>query len=107
MARSTPRGHTDDSRETLIALTSRTSVQAVKESGLIEREGFASICRGESCRQGRQPCREACGEMACTSGDDLPGNPWWTPNGAAVAGVVAVVLFLAWVFAWLLPALAR
>lgn len=32
-------------------------------------------CRGYSCRQGRMPCREGCGEMACTAGDDLPGLP--------------------------------
>lgn len=52
MSRSTPRGHTDDSRDILMALTSRTSLEAVHDSGLIEREGPAHIgCSGD-CADG-------------------------------------------------------
>lgn len=52
MARSTPRGHTDDSREILMCVTGRTSREAIHDSGLIEREGPAHIgCSGD-CADG-------------------------------------------------------
>lgn len=57
-------------------------------------------CRGESCRQGRMPCRENCGaEMACTSGEDrTEGNAIWL--GLGIAGVLVLVAFsLAYTFA--------
>lgn len=60
MSRSTPRGHTDDSREILMALTSRTSLEAVHDSGLIEREGPAHIgCNGDCAEQGDCTCSHA------------------------------------------------
>lgn len=106
MGRLSPRGHTEDSRETLIALTSRTSVQAVKESGLIEREGFASIGCSGSCADGAE-CDCSHSWRAPRQPRKPEQHPWWTPNGAIAAAVVAVVGFCAWVGYWLLPALAR
>lgn len=121
MGRLSPRGHTEDSREVLIALTSRTSVQAVKESGLIEREGFARVgCQGESCHQVRQPCKDRCGaEMAQPELPEPFAEPLTFVDRLAQFAVRssilvtclfaagAVVGFCAWVGYWLLPALAR
>lgn len=57
MARSTPRGHTEASREILMCVTGRTSREAVHDSGLIQREGPAHIgCSGDCADQGECNC---------------------------------------------------
>lgn len=59
-------------RAVVIQMASHGSIGKERASEMAWRDSMPG-CRGNSCRQGRMPCRERCNaEMACVGGGDAP-----------------------------------